>query len=216
MPAALVAAPRRDRRRRRPVRTRHPDGGGYSCGCLDDPDPGVSMRWDYQAGNGSIVVVNGRRRLDRLEVVDAAGVVRTVDARDGGLYLRASAGSPRPFASWPEIARWYGPCTRSRWTRPTGRRSPRQATPPIDPAHPQRPGRDEQGHGATGRTSKAAFQGAEARRRTMPCRRVTVRGRASVVEPRAVGVSEDWRKWQSPVTVISSTSAAAARSDHGT
>lgn len=68
------------------------DAEGGSCGRLDDPDPSVSLRWDYQDGSGTITVVDGQRRLDHLEVLDAAGrVVRTVEAREDGLYLRASA-----------------------------------------------------------------------------------------------------------------------------
>lgn len=69
-----------------------PNSGGYSCGSLGDPEPSISMGWDYREGGGSIIVVDGRRRLDRLEVVDASGrVIRTVDAEDEGLYVQASA-----------------------------------------------------------------------------------------------------------------------------
>lgn len=68
------------------------DAEGGSCGRLDDPDPSVSLRWNYREGSGTITVVDGQRRLDHLEVLDATGrVVRTVDAREDGLYLRASA-----------------------------------------------------------------------------------------------------------------------------
>ncbi|MBL8775170.1 MAG: hypothetical protein JNK12_04540 [Acidimicrobiales bacterium] len=68
------------------------DAEGGSCGRLDDPDPSVSLRWNYREGSGTIIVVDGQRRLDHLEVLGATGrVVRTVDAREDGLYLRASA-----------------------------------------------------------------------------------------------------------------------------
>lgn len=70
---------------------REPGRDGYVCGDLDSPNPSVSMSWDYRAGQGSIVVVDGRRRLDRLEVVDADGAVRTVGSTDDGLSLAAQA-----------------------------------------------------------------------------------------------------------------------------
>ena len=69
-----------------------PNSGGYSCGSLGDPEPSISMGWDHREGAGSIIVVDGQRRLGRLEVVDAAGeALRTVRAEGDGLYLRASA-----------------------------------------------------------------------------------------------------------------------------
>lgn len=80
--------------------SQHPESAGFSCGRLDKDRPSISTGWNDQEGRGFIVVVDGRRRLDRLEVLDASGrIVRTLASMDDGLYLRA------PATQMPETVR---------------------------------------------------------------------------------------------------------------
>lgn len=65
--------------------------GGSTCDSLSSADAMVAVGWDPKESRASIIVVDGERRLDHIEVVDAGGaVVRTADAEAEGLYVLTS------------------------------------------------------------------------------------------------------------------------------